>query len=492
MMDYNYPLDYTWSTEDIIDVMSLYNAVEKAYEEGISKTDFLNAYRKFKNVVGTKSEEKQIDKEFQDVSGYSIYKVFKASQENDWMTKRIKAFFRKKGADKPIFFAVFVLICLGIVMIGSASIGAVSSKGTAFAIKNMITQSIYVAIGVFIMMVLTKGFKLKMINYRSSMAVYIMGIISMCGCVFWTTKGSHAWIHLGSFTVQPAEFMKIGMVLILSYMLTETDSAFVVKGKFRTAELKSKFYKDKFNKCVLFPLALMVFAFGIGVIVQKDLGSSLILAAICFICFMSTPRDYYKKYKKLVWIALAVAVIILGFLITAVLQGYQLQRIDSWLKPLKIENIYDSSWQLVNSLIAFTDGGIFGLGLGNSIQKYDYIPEAHNDFIGAIIYEELGIFGLALMIIPTAIIIFRLLKYADQIQNNKSRVILIGIASYFMLHLFVNLGGVSGLIPMTGVPLLLVSSGGSSTIAALIAIGIAQAIISKFNKEQLEKTDTQL
>ena len=236
------------------------------------------------------------------------------------MTKRIKAFFRKKGADKPIFFAVFVLICLGIVMIGSASIGAVSSKGTAFAIKNMITQSIYVAIGVFIMMVLTKSFKLKMINYRSSMAVYIMGIISMCGCIFWTTKGSHAWIHLGPFTVQPAEFMKVGMVLILSYMLTETDSAFVVKGKFRTAELKSKFYKDKFNKCVLFPLALMVFAFGIGVIVQKDLGSSLILAAICFVCFMSTPRDYYKKYKKLVWIALAVAVIILGFLITAVLQ----------------------------------------------------------------------------------------------------------------------------------------------------------------------------
>ena len=131
-------------------------------------------------------------------------------------------------------------IKMRIVMIGSASIGAVSSKGTAFAIKNMITQSIYVAIGVFIMMVLTKGFKLKMINYRSSMAVYIMGIISMCGCVFWTTKGSHAWIHLGPFTVQPAEFMKIGMVLILSYMLTETDSAFVVKGKFRTAELKSK------------------------------------------------------------------------------------------------------------------------------------------------------------------------------------------------------------------------------------------------------------
>lgn len=404
------------------------------------------------------------------------------------MTRKIKAFFRKKGADKPIFLATFVLICLGIVMIGSASIGAVSSKGTAFAIRNMVMQSAYVVIGIIVMMILTKGFRLKMINYRSSMLMYVVGIISMCGCIFWTTKGSHAWIHVGPFTVQPAEFMKVAMILILSYMLTETDSAFVVKGRFRTAELKSKFYKDKFKKCVLFPLALMIFAFGVGVAIQKDLGTSLILAAICFICFMSTPRDYYKKYKKLVWIALGVTVIILGFLITAVLQGYQMERINSWLKPL--ENIYSSSWQLVNSLIAFADGGVFGLGLGNSIQKYDYIPEAHNDFIGAIIYEELGIFGLALMVVPTAIIIFRLLKYADEIKDNKARVILIGISSYFMLHLIVNLGGVSGLIPMTGVPLLLVSSGGSSTVAALVAIGIAQAIISKFNKEQLEKTDT--
>lgn len=404
------------------------------------------------------------------------------------MKKWIKLFFRKKGADKPIFMAVFVLICLGIVMIGSASIGAVSSKGTGFAIKNMATQTIYVIFGTVMMMALTKGFRTKIINYRFSMILYFIGLASMCVCVLWTTKGSYAWIHIGPFTVQPAEFMKVAMILILSYMLTETDAAFVVKGRFRTAELKSQFYKDKFIKCVLFPLGLMIVAFIVGAGIQKDLGTSIILAAICFICFMSTPRDYYKKYKKLVWIALGAAVVILGFLITAILQGYQMDRINSWLKPL--ENIYSSSWQLVNSLIAFADGGIFGLGLGNSIQKYDYIPEAHNDFIGAIIYEELGIFGLALIIIPTAIIIFRLLKYADEIKESKSKVILIGISSYFMLHLLVNLGGVSGLIPMTGVPILLVSSGGSSTVAALIAIGIAQSIISKYNKEQLEKPNT--
>ncbi len=135
---------------------------------------------------------------------------------------------------------------------------------------------------------------------------------------------------------EPAEFMKVAMILILSYMLTETDAAFVVKGRLRTAELKSQFYKDKFIKCVLFPLGLMLVAFFVGAGIQKDLGTSLILASICFICFMSTPRDYYKKYKKLVWIALGVAVVILGFLITAVLQGYQMERINSWFKTIRI------------------------------------------------------------------------------------------------------------------------------------------------------------
>ena len=400
------------------------------------------------------------------------------------MMQKLKVFFRKKGSDKPIFISVIILLCFGIIMIGSASVGAVPSNSNIYAIKNMITQTIYACGGLIIMMILTKLFQTKIINYRFSMILFVIGIISMCLCVFWTTKGSHAWIHIGPFTVQPAEFMKVFMILILGYMFTETDSAYVVKGRFRTAELKSKFYKDKLLNCVGLPVLLILIAFAVGVLVQKDLGTSIILACICFICFMSTPRNYYKKYKKIVWIIIVIAVILMFLLISVVLQGYQLARIASWLKP--IENIYGSSWQLINSLIAFAGGGLFGRGPGNSIQKFDYIPEAHNDFIGAIIYEELGIFGLALIVIPTAVIIFRLLKYADKIEDNKSRVILIGISSYFMLHLFINLGGVSGLIPMTGVPILLISSGGSSTVAALMAIGIAQAIISKYNKSQID------
>lgn len=400
------------------------------------------------------------------------------------MTNLVKRFFRKKGADKSIFIATLVLVIFGVIMIGSASIGAVSVDNKTWAIRNMATQAVYVVAGLILMTVLTKIFNTKMIDMGSSLFMFVVGIIAMCVCMIWTTKGSHAWIHIGPFTVQPAEFMKIVMILILSYFLTETDTAFVVKGRFKTEELKSRFYKNKFKMCVVFPILLIGIVCAVGIGIQKDLGTTIILAAICFVCFMATPRTYYKKYKKMALALIAIVAVGLAILTSSVLKTYQVARITSWLHPL--DDPYKTSYQLVNSLIAFSDGGLFGLGLGNSVQKYDYIPEAHNDFIGAIIYEELGIVGLAFIIIPTCVIIFKLLKYANEIEDNKSRVILIGISAYFFLHLFVNLGGVSGFIPMTGVPLLLISSGGSSTVSALIAIGIAQAIISKHNKSKLD------
>ena len=402
------------------------------------------------------------------------------------MKKWIKLFFRKKGADKPIFMAIFVLICLGIVMIGSASIGAVSSKGTSFAIRNMAMQTVYVLFGLFIMMALTKSFRTKFINYRFSMIMYFVGLASMCVCVLWTAKGSHAWIHVGPITIQPAEFMKVAMILILSYMLTETDAAFVVKGRFRTAELKSQFYKDKFIKCVLFPLGLMLVAFFVGAGIQKDLGTSLILASICFICFMSTPRDYYKKYKKLVWIALGVAVVILGFLITAVLQGYQMERINSWLKPLELENIYSSSWQLVNSLIAFADGGIFGLGLGNSIQKYDYIPEAHNDFIGAIIYEELGIFGAIMVLAVFGYLLYRLFFIAQNAPDMFGSLLVSGVFVHIALQVIMNVAVVLNIMPNTGVTLPFISYGGTSILFLMAEMGLALSVARQIKFQEPE------
>ena len=383
--------------------------------------------------------------------------------------EKIKRLFKSRGVDKGIYASVFVLAIFGIIMIGSASVGSVTSHGVTYALKNMITQSVYVIAGAGVMIFIARVFKTRYITYSASMKLYLLGIFLMIICIFFgSTKGSHAWIKFGSlFSIQPAEFMKVAMILIMSYFLTESDKAFVVKGRFKTQQLKSAFYKEKFLKCVFLPMMLVAIAAGVGIFVQKDFGTTVILVTICFVCFIGTPRG--------------VLFLIIG---TSVLKGYQLGRISTWLAPLS--DPYDTSMQLSNALIAFNNGGLFGVGLGNSTQKFGYIPESQNDFIGAIIYEELGIIGLGLIIIPTCIIIFKLLKYSQEIKENKSRIILLGIASYFFLHLLINLGGISGLIPMTGVPLLLISAGGSSSVTAFVAVGVAQAIIAKHNRQKFD------
>ena len=363
--------------------------------------------------------------------------------------EKIKRLFKSRGVDKGIYASVFVLAIFGIIMIGSASVGSVTSHGVTYALKNMITQSVYVIAGAGVMIFIARVFKTRYITYSASMKLYLLGIFLMIICIFFgSTKGSHAWI------------------------------------KFKTQQLKSAFYKEKFLKCVFLPMMLVAIAAGVGIFVQKDFGTTVILVTICFVCFIGTPRQYFKKYKRIVWVFIGVCGVLFLIIGTSVLKGYQLGRISTWLAPLS--DPYDTSMQLSNALIAFNNGGLFGVGLGNSTQKFGYIPESQNDFIGAIIYEELGIIGLGLIIIPTCIIIFKLLKYSQEIKENKSRIILLGIASYFFLHLLINLGGISGLIPMTGVPLLLISAGGSSSVTAFVAVGVAQAIIAKHNRQKFD------
>ena len=398
---------------------------------------------------------------------------------------KLKRLFTSRGTDKSIYASVIILSVLGVVMIGSAAVGGVTdeSETITLAVRMMISQTVFVIAGVIMMIFLARVFKTRFIGHTSSLTIYVVGIIAMIICVFWSdSKGSHAWIKLGSISIQPAEFMKIAMILILSYFLTENESSFKVKGEFRDEEMKREFYREKLMKCVVLPMILVGVVVSIGLFVQDDFGTTVILALICFMCFISTPRRYYKKYKRIAWLIIAIGSVVLVVLGTLVLEPYQLNRIYIWLDPLIDPS--NRSYQIINSLIAFSNGGLFGLGFGNSKQKFGYIPESHNDFIGAIIYEELGLFGLALIIVPTGIIIFKLLKYSNEVKENKSKIILLGIASYFFFHLLINLGGVSGLIPMTGVPILLVSDGGSSTICAFISIGIAQAIIAKHNRQK--------
>lgn len=199
----------------------------------------------------------------------------------------------------------------------------------------------------------------------------------------------------------------------------------------------------------------------------------------------ATPLSYFTRWKKISLVLLTVGCVVIMLGSSLFLKGYQLGRIATWLNPL--HDVQHSGWQLTNALIAFSTGGLFGKGFGASTQKYGYIPESHNDFIAAIIFEELGLVGFLVFLIPYCIIIFKMFNYGLKIKDTKSKLILFGVGTYFFTHLLVNVGGVSGLIPMTGVPLLLISSGGSSSWAAMISIGIAQSLIAKYNRDILKE-----
>lgn len=401
------------------------------------------------------------------------------------MINLLKRIFKRRGVDKTVYFCVVILTIYGIVMIGSASVGQSAKMGPMYASMNMIKQAIFVLGGFAAMIFLTRCFKKSWVNANSTWIFYAIGLVLMLACLFFEDgKGSHAWIRIGSFTIQPAEFMKVIMILFLSFHFGEIEEYCQIPRNI-TRQKKEELQKRKLWYCILRPILAIFIAFFVGVFLQKDMGSSLIMAFICMMLFFITPLPYYTKYKKLALILLVIGFILILLSATFILKPYQLGRIYTWLNPLG--DIEGDGWQLTNALIAFATGGLFGKGFGSSTQKYGYIPESHNDFIVAIIYEELGLVGFMLFLIPYVIIIYKMFHYALRIKDTKSKLILYGVGLYFFTHLLVNVGGVSGFIPMTGVPLLLISSGGSSTLAAMMGLGIAQSIIAKYNRDLLKE-----
>lgn len=401
------------------------------------------------------------------------------------MTNVLSRVLKRSGVDNIVNLCVIILTVFGIVMIGSASVGQTAKYGTIYATKNMMKQAFFVAIGYALKIVCTRFFKKSWVNDVSTWVFYGLGLLAMISCLlFKDVKGSHAWIRFGSVTIQPAEFMKVVMILFCAFRFGELEELCQMP-KNISRQKREELYVRKFNYCIFKPIMAAFVVFGIGAFVQNDTGSALIIAFICMMIFFATPLPYFSRWKKIILIVLTLIGLVIFLLLGTVLQGYQIGRITTWLNPLG--DTHDASWQLTNALVAFSTGGLIGKGFGKSTQKYGYIPESHNDFISAIIFEELGLAGFMLFLIPYCIIIYKMFNYGFKIKDTKSKLVLYGVGIYFFTQLFVNVGGVSGLIPMTGVPLLLISSGGSSTWSAMIAIGIAQSIIAKYNRDSLKE-----
>ena len=384
-----------------------------------------------------------------------------------------------KRSDIWILLSILLLAIGGILMIGSASMGL--SIGDNFAL--MITvgkQAVFIILGYFMMCFASNHFRLH--HLTSDKFIYLLLLMEavLLACVgFEPAGGAYAWIRIrtpvAELTIQPSEFCKIVVVLMMAAYLGDSRRK---KGGF-------------WIMCRVPLIALGIYA-GTIVFIQKDLGSAAVMILMCFAVFLIPKHRFLTAAQHGFTVLFLVCVGIVVFLISPAgmafieampLFTYQKNRFLSAVNPFMDQ--YGDGYQLINGLISFATGGLFGVGFGKSIQKYTNFPAANTDFILAVLVEETGFVGFMFLMSLYCLLMGRLFYYAYKIRSEKAKMILVGTAMYFLIHIFLNVGGVTGMIPLTGVPLPLMSAGGSSAMSMMLAVGISQAVISQFHKGEI-------
>ena len=284
------------------------------------------------------------------------------------------------------------------------------------------------------------------------------------------TNNAISWYDLGFFSLQPSEFAK-SILIIFSAIYYN----------------KLHYRKVKNIYAYLVPLAFGIMIACL-VAMQPDLGSAAIIGGIVFLTFISIPmvQNNMIRVIKVLVIGVVIAAIIVLYSGSDLLNSMQMDRLTFRNPCSRYTEV--TGYQVCNGFIAINNGGLFGVGLGNSTQKYLYLPESHTDFIFPIIVEELGlIFGI-ILILGYAWMLFRILKIAKASENLRCSVLAYGTFWFLTLHILINLLGILALIPLTGVPLPLLSYGGSFTVNVIVMLFIVQRvnIENKINKTKRE------
>lgn len=373
--------------------------------------------------------------------------------------------------DIPLFIMVVLYVALGLVMIYSASnITAVVRYGYQ-PYHFFIRQAIFVLVSFFIGFLIVLRFPTR--NYGALAWPLVFLLIGSLSLLFVKGKiagGAISWFDLKYFKVQPSEFAKSILVIFMAIYYNKLH------------------YKKVKNIYAYFvPLGFAAIIIGL-VFMQPDLGSAAIIAGIVFLTFISIPvvQNNIMKFIKIIAIGCILAMVAFLYSGNDFLSSIQKGRLN-FRNPCS-RYTETTGYQVCNGFIAINNGGLFGVGLGNSTQKYLYLPESHTDFIFPIIVEELGLVTGIIIILGYAYILSRILKIAKTSENLRCSILAYGTFWYFTLHILVNLLGVLALIPLTGVPLPFLSYGGSFTVNAIIVIFVVERvnIENKINKTKRE------
>lgn len=353
----------------------------------------------------------------------------------------------KGKADYTLAIVAILLSLSGLVFIYSASCYSAKVQ-TGDAFRYVKTQAVALAIGALLSVLLSnvKSSTLK----KLSPFLYLVGL-ALLGMVFLPvigveSYGAKRWLNLGFFTIQPSEYAKFFMVMAIAAYASERDMS-------------------KFSN-----MLFVLFAGGaicILIMLEPNMSITMCVVAVVFVMLFASGA----KIKHLL---LFIVPVIAGAVALILVEPYRMQRllafVDPWKSPL------EEGYQLIQSYYALGSGGLFGVGLFQSRQKYLFLPFAESDFILSVVGEEAGIFGIAVIMLLFFVFAKRGLKIAKEASNRYSCYLALGITAVTSVQALINMAVVCGAIPPTGLPLPFMSAGGSSLVAYLCAVGVLEGI----------------
>ena len=346
--------------------------------------------------------------------------------------------------DDTLLVTVLVLVIAGLVLLTSISAynGNVKFHDSFYYLKK---QGFATGLGLVGMAVVSR------IDYHRwiPLAVpgYLLSILLGVAVLLFGEEynGSKRWLSLGPVSFQPSEFAKVAVIVFLSWLIEKNIKKM-----------------GKFKSIVLTMLTILPI---VGLVGASNLSTAIIILGIgAVMIFTASP-----KYLQFFWMIAGGA----GFMtIFLALESYRLERIAIWRNPEK----YEKGYQTLQGLYAIGSGGLFGRGLGNSVQKLGFLPEAQNDMIFSVICEELGLFGAVCLILLYLLIIWRLMIIANNASDLYGALIVVGIMAHLSIQVLLNIAVVTNTIPNTGVSLPFISYGGTSISILLAEMGLALSV----------------
>lgn len=386
-----------------------------------------------------------------------------------------------------ILIPYLILSIIGLIVVYSTTSALAIQSGVS-SIRMVRTQGLFFILSLLTIALIYK-FSLNFLRNKKVLAVVIFAeviLLILSRFITDTVNGAHGWLTIpGGFSIQPAEYLKVILVWYLALIFSKRQDE--IRDYDYQALTHNEWIPRNLNDWRWLTLILI----GI-VVIMPDLGNATILALTVLIMITASGVGY-RWFTSLLGLVVGASTIVLGSIwiigVDRVAKipvfGYVAKRFSAFFNPFN--DLSGAGHQLANSYYAMSNGGWFGLGLGNSIEKQGYLPEAHTDFVFAIVIEELGFVGASLILALLFFLILRIILVGIRAKNPFNSMMAIGIGGMILVQTFINIGGISGLIPSTGVTFPFLSQGGNSLWVLSVAIAFVLNIDASEKRAKMEQ-----